>query len=123
MPETVLSQEEKGNIRVVLLDIQHLTLVHHPCLTISELTQTAGPSCSDDEKETKRMRSASTTLRSLRGTDPDEYHRIMGFTSVGSRETVRFGEESVSGLESNQRELRATQLIWMKPKMERTYVM
>ena len=26
----------------------------------------------------------------------------MGVTSVGSRETVRFGEENVSGLESNQ---------------------
>ena len=30
-----------------------------------------GPSCSDDEKGTNRMRCASTTPRSMRGTDPD----------------------------------------------------
>ena len=43
-----------------------------------------GPTCSDEEKGTKRMRSASTTPRSVRGTDPDEYDRVMGVTSVGS---------------------------------------
>ena len=48
------------------------------------------------------MRSASTTPRSVRSTDPDEHGRVMGVTSVGSRKTVRFGEETVSGLESNQ---------------------
>ena len=42
------------------------------------------------------MRSASTTPRSVRGTGPDEYDRVMGIPSVGSRETVRFGEENVS---------------------------
>ena len=45
------------------------------------------------------MRSASTTPRSVRGTDPDERDRAMGVTSAGSRETVRFGEENASGLE------------------------
>ena len=64
-----------------------------------------GPSCSNDEKGAKRMRSASTTPRSVRGTDPDEYDRVMGATSAGSRETVRFGEEDVSGLDGNQDEV------------------
>ena len=50
-----------------------------------------GPSCSDDEKGAKRLRSASTTPRSVRGTDPDEYDRVMGVTSVDSHETARFG--------------------------------
>ena len=36
-------------------------------------TDEDGPSCSDDEKGTKRLRSTSTTLRSVRGTDPDDY--------------------------------------------------
>ena len=61
-----------------------------------------GPSCKEDEKEAKRRGCASTTPRSVKGTDPDERDRIMGVTSVGSRETVRFGEELVSGLKSNQ---------------------
>ena len=38
----------------------------------------------------------------MRGTGPDEYDRVMGVTSVGSHETVRFGEENLSGLEMNQ---------------------
>ena len=84
-------RKKKGDIRVLPLDIQNFTLLHH------------GPSCSEDEKKkTERMRSASTTPRSVRGTHPDEYDRIVGVTSVGSHETVRFGEENVSGLESNQ---------------------
>ena len=52
-------------------------------------TDADGPSCSDDEKRAKRLRSTSTTPRSVRGTDPDDYDRAMGVTSVGSRETVR----------------------------------
>ena len=39
-----------------------------------------GPSHNDDEKEAKRMRSASTTPRSARATDPDDYDRAMGVT-------------------------------------------
>ena len=61
-----------------------------------------GPSCSDEEKEAKRMRSASTTPRSFRGTAPDDYDRVMGVTSVGPQETVGLGEESVSDLEVDQ---------------------
>ena len=34
-----------------------------------------GPSRSDEEKGAKRLRSTSTTPRSVRGTDPDEYDR------------------------------------------------
>ena len=44
-----------------------------------------GPSCSEEDKETKRMRSASTTPRS-------ERDQVMGVTSVASRDSVRFGE-------------------------------
>ena len=47
------------------------------------------------------MRSTFTTPRSVKGTDTDEYDRVMGVASVGCRETVRFGEENVSGLEEN----------------------
>ena len=52
------------------------------------------PSCSEEEKEVKRLRSASTTPRSQGGTQPNDYDQIMGANSVGSRESVRFGEES-----------------------------
>ena len=61
-----------------------------------------GPACSDKEKGAKRTRSASTTPRSLRGTDPDDYDRVMGVTSVGPQETVRFGEGNATEFEVNQ---------------------
>ena len=61
-----------------------------------------GPTCSDEEKGVKRMRSSSTTPRSGKGAGPDECDRVMGVTSVGFREMVRFGEESASGLEADQ---------------------
>ena len=61
-----------------------------------------GPSCNDDKKGAKRMRSASTTPRSVRGTDPDEYDRVVRVTSAVSCETVSFGEEDVSGPGGNQ---------------------
>ena len=60
-----------------------------------------GPSCSD-KKKTKLMRSASTTPRSMRGTDPDEYDRVMEVTSVDSRETARLGEGDASGPERTE---------------------
>ena len=41
-----------------------------------------GPSGSEEEKDAKRMRSTSTTPRSGRGTDPDEYDRIVGISSA-----------------------------------------
>ena len=52
-----------------------------------------GPSCSEDEKDAKRLRSASTTPRSQRGTHPNDYDQVMRVTSVDSQESVRFGEE------------------------------
>ena len=48
------------------------------------------------------MRSASTTPRSVRGTDPEDYDRVMGVSSVGPHETVRFGEGSVTGIGVHQ---------------------
>ena len=51
-----------------------------------------GPSCSEEEKDAKRQRSASTTPRSTVGTLPYEYDRVMGVTSADSHELVRFGE-------------------------------
>ena len=51
-----------------------------------------GPSCSEEEKDAKRQRSASATPRSTMGTLPYEYDRVMGVASVGSHESVTFGE-------------------------------
>ena len=61
-----------------------------------------GPTCSDEGKGTKRMRSASTTHRSFRGTDPDGYDRVMGVTSVGPQKTARFGEGNATEFEVDQ---------------------
>ena len=46
-----------------------------------------GPSCSEEENDAK-LRSASTTPRSARGTQLNDYDRAMGVTSVGSKESV-----------------------------------
>ena len=85
----------------VVPDMHGLTI---PTLPDHLRIEADGPSCSDDEKGAKRLRSTSTAPRSVRGTAPDEYDRVMGVTSVGSRETsptsvgsretVRFEEES-----------------------------
>ena len=75
--------------------------LHLPSLPDHLRTDADGPSCSDDEKGAKRLRSTSTTPRSVRGTDPDDYDRAMGVTSVGSRETMRFGEENDLETEEN----------------------
>ena len=56
-----------------------------------------GPICCDEEKEAKRMRSASDTPRSVRGADPDDYDRVMGVN-----ETVRFGAGDATDINSNQ---------------------
>ena len=50
--------------------------------------------CNEEEKDAKQWRSASTTPRSAMGTQPNDHDRVMGVTSVGSQESVRFGEES-----------------------------
>ena len=48
----------------------------------------------EEEKDAKHQRSASTTPRSTMGTLPCKYDRVMGVASVGSQESVRFGEEN-----------------------------
>ena len=48
------------------------------------------------------MRSASTTLKSLGGTDPDNHDRVMGVTSVGPQETARFGEGNAMEYQADQ---------------------
>ena len=53
-----------------------------------------GLSCSEEEKDAKRQRSASTTPSSTMGTLPYEYDRVIGVASVGSQESERFGERS-----------------------------
>ena len=55
-----------------------------------------GPSSAEEGKEAKSQRSASTTSRSATGTLPHDYDRVMGVASVGSQESVRFGEEDDS---------------------------
>ena len=57
-----------------------------------------GPICSDEEKEGKRVRSASTT-----GTDPDDYDRVMGVSSVSPHETAGFGEGDATDIHKNQK--------------------
>ena len=52
------------------------------------------PSCSKEAKDAKRLRCAATTPRSAMGTQPNDYDRVMGVTSLGSQEPVRFGEEN-----------------------------
>ena len=37
-----------------------------------------GPSGSEEDTEAKRLRSSSTTPRSAKGTDPDDYDHVMG---------------------------------------------
>ena len=56
--------------------------LHLPSLPDHLRTDADGPSY--DEKGAKRLRSTSTTPRSVRGTDPVDYDRAMGVTSVGS---------------------------------------
>ena len=53
-----------------------------------------GPSRSEEEKDTKWMRLAPTTPRSERGAHPNDYDQVMGVTSMGSRDSVRFREEN-----------------------------
>ena len=59
-----------------------------------------GPSGSETENDAKRLRSASATPRSARGAQRNDYDRVMGVTSVGSLESVRFGE--AKGPESHE---------------------
>ena len=47
----------------------------------------------------KGLRSASTTPRSARGTDPDDYEFVIGVSSVHLQEGVGFGDGNVTDLE------------------------
>ena len=58
--ETILAQEEEGDIKVQPLGKQRHPLHHHPCLHLRR--DADGPSCSDDEKGAKRLRSAPLHL-------------------------------------------------------------
>ena len=58
-----------------------------------------GTSGSEEEKDAKRLRSTSTTPRSGRGTDPDDYDRVMGISSAQPSEIGRFGDGNVTDVE------------------------
>ena len=75
------------------------------------------PSCNEEEKDAKRQRSASTTPRSARGTQPYDYDRVMGVTSVGSQEWVRFGEEVIR----RQRMCKTRLLTHSSEELDRTH--
>ena len=58
-----------------------------------------GPSGNKEENDAKRPRSTSTTPKSARGMDPDEYDRMMGISSVHPSEGDRFGDGDVTDTE------------------------
>ena len=58
-----------------------------------------GPSGNDEENDAKRPRSTSTTPKSARGIDPDEYDYLMGISSVNPSEGDRFGDGDVNDTE------------------------
>ena len=62
-----------------------------------------GPTRSDEEKGAKRMRSASTTPRSLRGTDPDDTTGLRELPQWVPKKRLGFGEGSVTEFEVDQR--------------------
>ena len=97
---TILQQAERENIQ---RKHKNPPLVHlvPPVLPDHLRGDDDGPIRSDEEKEAKRMRSASTTPRSVRGTDPDDYDRVVGVSSVGPQETIRFGEGNATDIDDN----------------------
>ena len=58
-----------------------------------------GPSDNEEENDAKRPRSTSTTPKSARGMDPDEYDRMMGVSSAHPSEGDRFGDGNVTDTE------------------------
>ena len=58
-----------------------------------------GPSGDDEENDAKRRRSTSTSPKSARGMDPDEYDRLMRISSVKPSEEDRFGDGDVTDTE------------------------
>ena len=93
----ILPEAEEGSSRGLLLE-------HYGVPTLPDHLRgdEDGPTCSDEEKKPKRIRSTSTTPRSLRCTDPDDYDQVMGVSSVGHHEPARFGEGSATDVEENQ---------------------
>ena len=75
-----------------------------------------GPICSDEEKEAKR--SAFTTPRSVRGTDPDDYDRVMGVSSVGPKKRLGLVRKMQLTLMTTRKELLTTKVTQMKPEKE-----
>ena len=57
------------------------------------------PDGSEEDNDAKRLRSTSTTPRSARGMDLDEYDRVMGISSAQPPERDRFGDGSVTHTE------------------------
>ena len=65
------------------------------------------------------MRSGSTTPRSLRGTKPDDYDRVMGVSQVGPHETARFGEGNATDIDDQDRVVNK----WKKSEKELTLML
>ena len=70
-----------------------------PPLPPEHLRGDDGPSGSEEESEAKRPQSASTTPKSGRGVNPDEYDRLMGISSVNPSEEDRLGDGEVTDTE------------------------
>ena len=73
------------------------TRVQRPKLPKRQLTASSHPSCEEmmvraAAKKKMMLRDRSTTPRSARGMDPDEYDRMMGISSVHPSEGDRFGD-------------------------------
>ena len=58
--------------------------------------QKTDPSDTEEEKEAKRYRSASTTPGFTTGTLPHDYDMVMGIAPVEPQESVRFKEGNIS---------------------------
>ena len=71
-----------------------------PLLLPERLRGDDGPSGNEEESEAKRPRSTSTTPKSGRGIDPDDYDRLMGISSVNPSEEDRFGDWDVTDMEA-----------------------
>ena len=65
--------------------VEHLQLPIHPG--------------NEEEKDAQRLRSTSTTPRSGRGTDPDDYDRATGISSVQLCEMGMFGDGNATDVE------------------------
>ena len=95
--------------------------VHHlnlPALPDQLREDDDGPTCSDEEKEAKRLRSASTTPRSFTGADPDDNDRVVGVSSWAPTKRLGLLREMQLTWIRIRKDLLATQPILMIPKKE-----